>query len=190
MSIIGMINYLALTSRPDILFSVHQAARFCSNLKRSHEEAVKRIEWYLKRTHDKDIVCTFDSTKPIQVYNNADFTGTWNLPESNLLASALSRTGYIIKIANCPIHWVSKLQTEVALSTTESEYIVLSQSKRDLIPIKKLIECLNIFINIDSKIISTYSTIFEDNNGALQLALEPKYRPRIKHICVKYNHFR
>ena len=66
----------------------------------------------------------------------------------------------------------------------------MSQSTRDLIPIKQLIEYLNSFIKIDSKTISTYSTVFEDNNGALQLALEPKYRPRTKHICVKYHHFR
>ena len=33
-------------------------------------------------------------------------------------------------------------------------------------------------------------TLFEDNNGALQLAKEPKYRPRTKHIALKYHHFR
>ncbi len=36
----------------------------------------------------------------------------------------------------------------------------------------------------------THSTVFEDNNGALELAIEPKYRPRTKHIAIKYHHFR
>ena len=36
----------------------------------------------------------------------------------------------------------------------------------------------------------THSTVYEDNNGALELAKEPKYRPRTKHIAIKYHHFR
>ena len=32
--------------------------------------------------------------------------------------------------------------------------------------------------------------LFEDNNGALELAKAPKYRPRTKHIALKYHHFR
>ena len=31
---------------------------------------------------------------------------------------------------------------------------------------------------------------FEDNEGALELALIPKLRPRTKHINSKYHHFR
>jgi len=54
--------------------------------------------------------------------------------------SAKSRTGYIMTIANCPVLWVSKLQTEIALSILESEFIALSSSFRSLIPVKRLIE--------------------------------------------------
>lgn len=32
--------------------------------------------------------------------------------------------------------------------------------------------------------------MFEDNNGALELARAPKMRPRTKHIALKYHHFR
>ena len=99
-----MMNYLVSTSRADTLFSVHQAARFCSNPKRSHEEAAKRIGRYLKRTCDKGIIYKFDATKPIEVFVDTDFAGTWSLAESDLLTLALSRSGYVIKIANCPTH--------------------------------------------------------------------------------------
>ena len=64
-SVIGMMSCLASTSRPDILFAVHQCARFSSCPKRSHEEAVKRIGRYLKRTKDKGIIYEFDPTKGI-----------------------------------------------------------------------------------------------------------------------------
>ena len=41
-------------------------------------------------------------------------------------AAVLSRTGFVISYAGCPIYWASKLQTEIALSTTEAEYMALS----------------------------------------------------------------
>ena len=32
-------------------------------------------------------------------------------------------------------------------------------------------------------------TVFEDNNGALELANAPKMRPQMKHIAIKHHHF-
>jgi hypothetical protein len=37
---------------------------------------------------------------------------------------------------------------------------------------------------------TTYSTIFEDNRGSVELANAPKMRPCTKHIALKYHHFR
>ena len=82
------------------------------------------------------------------------------------------------------------MQTETALSTTEAEYIALSQSMRDLIPLRTILAELSQIIEFKIETPITYSTVFEDNNGAIELANEPKYRPRTKHINVKYHHFR
>ena len=45
----------------------------------------------------------------------------------------------MIKLVNFPIVWVGKIQTEIVLSTTEAEYISLSLSMRDLIPLKQIL---------------------------------------------------
>ena len=45
-SLIGKLNFLALNSRPDIAFAVHQCARFCSKPKQTHGQAVKLIGRY------------------------------------------------------------------------------------------------------------------------------------------------
>ena len=185
-----MMSYLANSARPDILFAVHQCARFSSNPKKSREEVVKRNGCYLKYTKEKGMIFKFNTTKGIEVFADADFTGTWSSNNSHEHTSALLRTSYVIKVANCPILWVSKMQTEVALSTTEAEYIALSQSTRDLLLIKNMILFLNNFMKISNKEINTFSTLFEDNASALQLATELRYRPRTKHICIKYHHFR
>ena len=90
----------------------------------------------------------------------------------------------------CPIIWVSKLQSEIALGTTEAGYIALSQAMRDDIPLTTLIEELSEVLQIKTEKPKIYCTVFEDNNGALELAKTPKLRPRRKHISLKYHHLR
>lgn len=45
-------------------------------------------------------------------------------------STARSRHGSIVKYAGVPIDWMSKLQSQFALSTAESEYIGLSTAAR------------------------------------------------------------
>jgi len=59
-SIVGMLNYLCRT-RPDMLYAVHQCARFCTFPKLSHEKAIKRIIRYLKQTPDEGIIFVPDT---------------------------------------------------------------------------------------------------------------------------------
>ena len=94
-------------------------------------------------------------------------------------------------LGGCPIQWNSKLQTEIALSTTEAEYIALSQAMRELIPLRRLlleiITAMKLSGVTDSLI---KSTVFEDNNGAIAMATAMKMTPRTKHIAVKYHFFK
>jgi len=103
--------------------------------------------------------------------------------------SVKSCTGYVITFAHCPIFWSSKLQTEVALSTTEAEYVAMSQAARDLIQMKDLLSEFSSATKLFVDNIITHSTIFEDNKGCVELANAPKLRPRTKHIGIKYHHF-
>ena len=114
------------------------------------------------------------------------------MKDSGRLRFALSRTGFIIKYSSCPIAWCSKLQSEIALSTTEAEHTSLSQSLRDLIPLHNTFDELSKveFIKRYDRISKTCCTACEDNRGALELAREPKFRSRTKHIATKHNHFR
>ena len=92
--------------------------------------------------------------------------------------------------ANCPVLWTSKLQSEIALSTTEAEYIALSQAMRDIIPMRTLLTELSNVCGIKIGGITAHSTVFEDNKGCVELVNAPKMRPRTKHIAIKYHHFR
>ncbi len=90
---IGMLTYLTGSVQPDIAMAVHQCARFSINTMCSHEQAVMRIGWYLLSTKDKGMKYTPDSTKGIEVYDDADFSGGWD-PGDPLNADIVySRTG-------------------------------------------------------------------------------------------------
>jgi len=76
-----------------------------------------------------------NSKRGLEVFVDADFAGNWDPDETEDRDTARSRHGYLILFAGCPIVWKSQLQTEVALSSTESEYTGLSYALRDAIPI-------------------------------------------------------
>ena len=157
----------------------------------SHEKAVKRIVRYLKRTQDQGLILTVDQSKGIECYVDADFAGGYDKKDPDNPRDYLSRTGYVVKYAGCPIVWTSKLQSLIAMSTTEAEYLALSTAMREVIFIKQLMEELAThgvkFNDIKPEI---KVNVYEDNVGAIELAKLPKLRPRTKHIGIQYHHFR
>ena len=87
--------------------------------------------------------------------------------------------------------WKSQLQSEIALSSTESEYMGISYSLRDAIPIMSILEEMKSHgFPITETKGKVRCKVFEDNSGALEMARVHKYRPRTKHLNVKYHHFR
>ena len=83
------------------------------------------------------------------------------------------------------------MQTEIALSTLEAEYIALSQAMHDLLPMRELLEEVGNKLEMDFvKPALVHSTVFEDNNGAIGLVTSPWITPRTKHIAIKYHFFK
>jgi Reverse transcriptase (RNA-dependent DNA polymerase) len=190
-SVIGKLNYLEKATRPDIAYAVHQCARFAESPKEDHTQAVKLIGRYLLSTRDKGLEYN-PTNKSFEVYSDADFSGNWEATIAEFDGNtARSRSGYAIFYAGCPVSWSSKLQTEIALSSTESEYISLSQSLREVIPLMRLINELKLSgFDIPGETPRVLCKAFEDNSGALEMARTPKMRPRTKHLNIKYHHFR
>jgi hypothetical protein len=132
-----------------------------------------------------------DSELKLDCYINADFAGLYNVEDTHDPVCVKLQTGYCLTIGSCPLNWVSTFQTEVALSTAEAEYIALSQSMLDLIPMRRMLQDAGNGLNLTfAKPAILHSMVFKDNNGAIALALSPKMTPRNKYIAVKYHHFR
>jgi hypothetical protein len=167
--VIGKLNYLEKSTRPDIAYQVHQCARFCVDPKIEHGQAVKRIGCYLKGNQDKLLIYQPDTTKGLEVFVNADFAGNWNqeFAEGNCNI-AQSRHGYAILYARCPVVWASQLQSEIALSTTEAEYIGISYALRTAIHIMNLLKEMKTHgIAILSTQAQVHCKVFETTQGQL-----------------------
>ena len=83
-----------------------------ANPGREHWIIVKRILRYIKGTSDVAL-CYGGSKFTVGGYVDSDFVGD--------IAKRKFTTGYVFTLAGAAVSWVSKLQTVVALSTTEAE---------------------------------------------------------------------
>jgi hypothetical protein len=192
-SVIGMLQYLQGHSRPDITFSVSQCARFIHQTKRSHEEALERIGQYLKGTMKEGLILRPSGEMDIDCYVDADFAGLWPYEDKHDPSCVKSRTGFAICISNCPVIWSSKLQTDIAMSTMESEYNALSMAMKSVLPLQTLVRVVARGVGLSEERLTTFKTsVWEDNAGAQILAsLEPgRMTPRSKHYAIKYHWFR
>lgn len=180
-SILGKLGYLEKGSRPEIAYIVHQCARFSISPKIEHAKAIRWLTRYLFSTRDKGMIFKPDITRGLELFVDADFAGNWDPNETHDIDTARSRHGFAIKYAGCLISWKSQLQREIALSSTEAEYTGLSYAVRDVIPILRILKEISQRHPIPMQSAKLQLIVFEDNVGAIEMANNPKYRPRTKH---------
>lgn len=138
--IVGKLNFLC-NSRPEITYSVHNTARHFTysvhNAARhshdppreSHMKAVTQIVRYLVGTQEYGTtIQPTGEAMLVEVYEDAEFGGNWNKETArDDPDTAGSCIGFIILYSGVPIHWVSKLTTEMCMSVNESKYVALSE---------------------------------------------------------------
>ncbi len=151
---ISMLMYLTGSVQPDIAMATHQCTRFCISPMRLHELAVMRIGRYLLLTKERGMIYRPDLARGLEVFVDANFAGGWDPEDAENADSVYSHAGFVICYAGCPMFWQSKLQTEIALSTAEAEYIALWQALMETLPMTNLMH----------KITSSFLCIFQSQN--------------------------
>ncbi|GJW30099.1 hypothetical protein Tco_0046974 [Tanacetum coccineum] len=116
-SMIGSLMYLT-SSRPDIMFATCMCARYQANPNENHVSAVKRIFRYLKGTINLGLWYPKDSGFDLTAYSDADHAG-FHLDRK-------STSGSVQFLGDKLVCWSSKKQNYVSISTAESEYVVVS----------------------------------------------------------------
>ena len=121
-SIVGSLMYAMLGSRPDICFAVNKLSQFGSNPDEEHLAAAIRVLQYLKSTQDMRLLYDGNNGSELIGYSDADWASD---PDTRR-----STTGYVFQINGGTIAWATQKQRTIALSSTEAEYMALSETAK------------------------------------------------------------
>ncbi|CAM8935603.1 unnamed protein product [Rhodiola kirilowii] len=170
---IGSLLYLT-ASRPDIMFSVCQCARFQAEPRESHVKAVKQILRYLKGT--ERLVLWYPRVKSLRLegFTDADFAGD--------RTDRKSTSGMAQFLGSCLVSWGSKKQNSMALSTTEAKYIAAAACCAQILWLRNQLSDFNLHFH--------QVPIFCDNTSAISIAKNPVQHGKSKHIEIKHHFLR
>ncbi|KAL2243396.1 UNVERIFIED_CONTAM: Retrovirus-related Pol polyprotein from transposon TNT 1-94 [Sesamum indicum] len=138
-----------------------------------HWEAMKWIR-YLRGTKDRALVFGKDKLT-LFGFVDADFAGSD-------YDRRMSTTGYVFTYGGTAVSWVSKLQKVVTLSTTEAEYVAVTEAAKELIWLQHFLGELG---KPQADVI-----LHSDSQSAIHLAKNPAFHSRTKHIEIKYHFIR
>jgi hypothetical protein len=114
-------------------------------------------------------------------------TGFCDSDYAGCLDKARSTTGHlyynIFTLAGGPISWMSCLQSTVSTSSCQAEYQAISETVKETIFLRQLLEDLG-------HQVSDPTDIFADNQGAIHLSRNPGNHKRTKHIHVRHHFIR
>lgn len=172
-SAIGSLMYAMVCTRPDIAHAVGVVSRYMSNPGKQHWEAVKWILRYLKGSSET-CLCFSGESLEVKGYVDADLAGDTD--------SRKSTTGFVYTLGGTAVSWGSNLQKTVSLSTTEAEYIAISEAAKEMIWIQGFLE------ELGKK--NQKGTLYSDSQSAIFLAKNPAFHSRTKHIQIRYHFIR
>jgi hypothetical protein len=157
--------------------ATHQCTRFSISPMRLHELAVMRIGQYLLLTKEGGMIYRPDSARGLEVIVDANFAGGWDPEDAENTDNMYSRTGFVICYAGCPMFWQSKLQTEIALSTAEANYIALLQALKETLPKTNLMREMSIIFPLYLPKPKFLLKVREDNQSCIAMTNNPKFTP-------------
>jgi hypothetical protein len=173
-AIIGSLLYLMIGTRPDIAFAVTRLAQFAANPSKEHMDKALYVCKYLAGTADYELVYDGASNKGLLAYCDSDYAGCTD--------TRRSITGFIVKLTNGIVSWQSHAQKTVALSSTEAEYMSLSDCSRQIVWIQSLLGEIG-FMQVRTP-------IYGDNQGSMFIGSNPVQDRRTKHIDIRYHFIR
>jgi hypothetical protein len=158
---VGTLLQFVKHSRPDIANPVRELSKCMDKATEATYKEMIRVVKFVLDTRNFGLFL-----RPTSI----DQDGSWNLTvysDSNWagdLENRWSISGFIIFLLGCPIVWKSKQQQSVTLSSSEAEYVALSEAAKELKFIAQTLESIGITVKYPI-------TVFVDNVGACQRML-------------------
>lgn len=168
-ALVGSIMYLACGSRIDISFVTAYLCRYLDKCTPEHLAIGMRVLRYLKSCPSHGITYRSNSKEKTLVFSDADHASD---PEDRK-----STSGTLIMRQSGPVVWHSTKQSNIAISSCESEFYSASESVKAAMWMTKLLGELDIHEKL---------TIHLDNQAAISLIKQPQFYRRSKHIEIRY----
>lgn len=175
-SVVGSLMYAMVCTRPDISHAVNMISRYMHNPGKGHWQAVKWILRYLYGTVDVGLEFVKEDG------NNQLFVGYVDSDYAGDLYKRRSTTGYVFTMAGAPVSWRSILQSNVALSTTEAEYMAVTEAFKEVIWLQGVLD--------DLGVVQELLPVHFDSLSAIYLAKNQVHHARTKHIDVRFHFVR
>jgi hypothetical protein len=167
-------------TRPDISNATREASKVMDGATYGHYKYLLRIIGYVLNTKDRKLkykkwTSKDDSNVYLKAFCDSDYAGDKD--------SRRSVTGYVIYFMGNLICWKSKSQKSVTLSSTEAEYVSISEVVKDVSFVKNVIDFLDekLALPVEVKV---------DNIGAIYLADNGTSNNRTKHIDTRWHYVR
>jgi len=168
--IIGCLMYIMLCTRPDIAYPVGVLSKFLAAPTNEHWFAAKRILRYLKGAKELKLSYSASGTElALVAYCDADWASSYDRKSS---------TGMAIFLDGNLVSYSSKKQSTIALSTTEAEIIVATETMRELLWLRQLLISCEYNTNVP--------ILYCDSQPAIAIAHNTGFSARTKHFDVKY----
>ena len=176
LEIVGVIGWIANWTAPGLAFTHSYLSRFLASPATTHLQAAKNVLRYIKFIRDKG-----------PIYRRANFS--FNMQPNELRSWAdsdfamdcdryRSTSGHLILLNGAAIYWKSQLQSIAATSTTEAEYISLSDDASMVVGLRMLLLGL-------SAPQTGPTVIYQDNTATIAASKNPIHRSRLRHINVR-----
>jgi transposase InsO family protein len=170
---IGELNYAMRTTRPDIAYSVSSLSRYMENPSIDHHYQLKHLLRYIRGT--TDLMLVFGSSNNGLIgHSDSDYAADRD--------DSKSTSAYVYTLFGGPISWKCQKQSVVATSTTEAEYIGLSNASREALYLTQLLHDFR----LDPTLYDP-ALLYGDNQASIALSKNPKFHERAKHIRVHYH---
>jgi hypothetical protein len=158
-------------TRPDISFVLQQVSQFMQTPHHLHLVVVRHIIRYLRGSPGHGLFFSTGFPLRLVTYSDADWADcpdTWQ-----------SVMGWYMFLGDSLISWKSKKQARVSKSSIESEYRAMSTACSEIVWLRGLLAELGFS--------ESYSTpLHADNTSVIQIAANPVYHERTKHIEVDW----
>jgi len=180
MSSVGMLLYPVKYSRPDIVNAVRELTKCMDGATMAaYKEMLRLIKFVLstKTWGLKIMPKTPDGTVKWNLVSFSD--SDWAGDKDN----RRSINGFIIFLCGVPIVWRSKQQKTVALSSSEAEFVAISEAVKEILFVLQLLKTMNIPVE-------TPVTVRVDNMGAIFMSENASSGVRTRHVDTRYHFVR